>query len=74
MPTFLVLNDCEPEDFYDEDDAGRSDAEKVAYNTHRYIHEHLGNQASGVALVTNQQLHDRFEAAWNGERDASSRV
>jgi hypothetical protein len=68
MPTFLVLSDCEPSAFVNADgDHGRSDAEKLAYNAHRYVHEHLGNQASGAAVVTNEGLHNRLEAAWNEE-------
>lgn len=66
MPTFLVLYGCEPDEFVNDDgDHTTTDAEKLAYNAHRYIHEHLANQVSGAAVVTNEDLHGRLAAAWN---------
>lgn len=68
MPTFLVLYDAGPEEFLiDGDDHPHSDAQKLANNAHRYIHEHLGNQVSGTAVVTNPNLHERLESAWKNE-------
>lgn len=68
MPTFLVLHNCEPEQFLNDDGSSvHSDPQKLALNTHRYVHEHLDNQTDAVATVTNPELHERLESAWNEE-------
>jgi hypothetical protein len=68
MPAFIVLYGCEPEDFLNGDgDTPGSDAKKLAYQTHRYVHEELGNQIEAAAVVVNQEMHDRLVTAWEGD-------
>jgi hypothetical protein len=73
MVTFLALYGADPEDLLNDDGSvAESDARDLAYQTHRYVHEHLDNQVEAATVVTDDDLHEELQAVWDDAEDTEA--